>query len=70
VRRSSAAWTSALATGGLDQLSGYTTSSGEHPNLRRALVDLIEEYNRHTGHADLFREAVDGLTGEDPPQAR
>ena len=22
---------------------------------------------RHTGHADLLREAVDGLTGEDPP---
>ncbi|NUT92288.1 MAG: DUF664 domain-containing protein, partial [Saccharothrix sp.] len=23
---------------------------------------------RHTGHADLMREAVDGLVGEDPPQ--
>lgn len=23
---------------------------------------------RHVGHADLFREAVDGLVGEDPPQ--
>jgi hypothetical protein len=23
---------------------------------------------RHTGHADLLREAVDGLVGEDPPQ--
>lgn len=22
---------------------------------------------RHTGHADLLREAVDGRTGEDPP---
>jgi hypothetical protein len=29
--------------------------------------DLIEEYGRHTGHADLLREAVDGLVGEDPP---
>jgi hypothetical protein len=36
-------------------------------SLRRLLTDLIEEYGRHTGHADLLREAVDGLTGEDPP---
>jgi len=25
---------------------------------------MIEEYARHTGHADLIRESVDGLTGE------
>jgi hypothetical protein len=31
------------------------------------VCDLIEEYGRHTGHADLLREAVDGRTGEDPP---
>ena len=31
------------------------------------LCDLIEEYGRHTGHADLLREAVDGRVGEDPP---
>ena len=28
---------------------------------------MIEEYARHTGHADLLREAVDGRVGEDPP---
>jgi hypothetical protein len=28
---------------------------------------MVEEYGRHTGHADLIREAVDGLVGEDPP---
>jgi len=39
------------------------------PNLRRILVDLHDEYARHVGHADLFREAVDGLVGEDPPQS-
>jgi hypothetical protein len=33
----------------------------------RLLCDLIEEYGRHTGHADLLREAVDGRVGEDPP---
>jgi hypothetical protein len=31
------------------------------------LMDLVEEYGRHTGHADILREAVDGRTGEDPP---
>lgn len=34
---------------------------------RRTIVDLIEEYARHTGHADLIRESVDGLVGEDAP---
>ena len=28
--------------------------------------DMIEEYARHVGHADLIRESVDGLVGEDP----
>jgi uncharacterized damage-inducible protein DinB len=37
------------------------------PNLRRVLVDMVEEYARHVGHADLIRESVDGLVGEDPP---
>lgn len=40
---------------------------GDTFTLRRFLVDLIEEYARHTGHADLLREAVDGMTGEGPP---
>jgi hypothetical protein len=40
---------------------------GEHASLRRLVCDLIEEYGRHTGHADLLREAVDGRVGEDPP---
>jgi hypothetical protein len=29
---------------------------------------MIEEYARHAGHADLLREAIDGLVGEDPPR--
>jgi len=37
------------------------------PSLRRLVVGIIEEYARHAGHADLLREGVDGLTGEDPP---
>jgi hypothetical protein len=35
-------------------------------NRRRILVDLLEEYLKHTGHADVLREAVDGLRGNDP----
>jgi len=68
VERSRAAVTAALADGGLDQPAKSTTRSGESPNLRRVLVDLHDEYARHVGHADLLREAVDGLVGEDPPQ--
>jgi len=68
VERSRGAWAKALADGGLDQPSKWTTQSGKAPNLRRFLVDLHDEYARHVGHADLLREAVDGLVGEDPPQ--
>ena len=57
----------ALGTGGLDQPT-RATGPGESRNLRRLLVDLHDEYARHLGHADLLREAVDGLVGEDPPQ--
>lgn len=32
--------------------------------LRRTSVHMIEEYARHCGHADLLREAIDGVTGD------
>ncbi len=38
------------------------------PSLGYILVNMIEEYARHNGHADLLREAVDGLVGHDPPR--
>lgn len=57
----------ALANGGLDQLVHTGWPDGRKMNLRRLVCDLIEEYGRHTGHADLIREAVDGRVGEDPP---
>ena len=37
------------------------------PSLRYILLNMIEEYARHNGHADLIRESVDGLVGHDPP---
>lgn len=67
VARSDAAVNEALAHGGLDRPVAVSDWS-EPPNLRRVLVDLIEEYARHTGHADLIRESIDGLVGEDAPQ--
>ena len=57
----------ALADGGLDQLGKFVWPDGSQPSLRRLLIDLIEEYARHVGHADLIRESIDGLVGEDPP---
>ncbi len=59
--------TAAIADRGLDQVIDVGWSEGRRPSLRRVLCDLIEEYARHTGHADLLREAVDGRVGEDPP---
>ena len=67
VARSRAAVTEALANGGLDQLLQHSNWT-EKPSLRRTLIDLIEEYARHVGHADLIRESVDGVVGEDPPR--
>lgn len=67
VERSRARLDAALADGGLDQLVHVTSEEGERASLRRLVCDLIEEYGRHTGHADLLRESIDGLVGEDPP---
>jgi hypothetical protein len=67
VERSRARLATAVADGGLDQLVDVSFPDGLHPSLRRLVCDLVEEYGRHTGHADLLREAVDGLVGEDPP---
>jgi hypothetical protein len=67
VARSRAEVAEVLARGGLDQ----PARAWPHPepaSLRRILIDMIEEYSRHVGHADLIRESVDGLIGEDPPR--
>jgi Protein of unknown function (DUF664) len=67
VERSRTRLNDALHHGGLDQPVHAAWPDGRHANLRRLVCDLIEEYGRHTGHADLLRESVDGLVGEDPP---
>ncbi|GAB3648095.1 DinB family protein [Glycomyces tarimensis] len=67
VERSRARLGAALADGDLDQSVHLAWPDQGHLNLRRLVFDLVEEYGRHTGHADLLREAVDGRVGEDPP---
>jgi hypothetical protein len=67
VARSHKRFEDALAEGGLAQLVNIRWPDGRQASLRRLLFDLVEEYGRHTGHADLLREAVDGRVGEDPP---
>jgi hypothetical protein len=67
VARGRSALKEALPNGGLDQViqnSDWTPP----PNLRRVVVDLVEEYSRHVGHADLIRESIDGRVGEDSPR--
>ncbi|MFE9555084.1 DinB family protein [Streptomyces sp. NPDC006692] len=43
--------------------TGIRRSTGEPISLRRIMVDMIAEYARHIGHADLLRERIDGRTG-------
>jgi Protein of unknown function (DUF664) len=65
VHRSRVAVRKALERGGPG--TTYQDGNGQEATVRRLLVDMIEEYGRHTGHADLLREAIDGRVGEDPP---
>ncbi len=64
-----AAWTDAVARcrAVMDQAVTDRASSAA-PRLRYILPNMIEEYARHNGHADLIRESVDGLVGHDPPE--
>ncbi len=41
-----------------------TSPKRETRDLRWILVHMIEEYARHNGHADLLREAIDGVVGD------
>jgi hypothetical protein len=67
VERSRARFSAAIDKDGMDQEVHAAGPDGQRASLRRLVCDLIEEYGRHTGHADMLREAVDGVTGEDPP---
>jgi hypothetical protein len=68
VERSRVLVAQALADGGLERAKGREFPGYGVPSLRRILTDMIEEYARHLGHADLIREAIDGRVGEDAPR--
>lgn len=45
--------------------SDRTGFQGQGPiSLREVLVEMIHEYARHLGHADLLRERIDGRIGQ------
>lgn len=49
----------------LDAVSrGTSMFSGERFSARWIVLHMIQEIARHNGHADLLREAIDGVTGE------
>ena len=60
--RSRALFAAAMADGGPARQPGGPDSPAA--SLRYILLNMIEEYARHNGHADLLRERIDGATGE------
>ena len=54
-----------LETVGLDDLGEvpWWPEDKRHPSLRRVLVHLIAETNRHVGQMDILREQLDGAVG-------
>ena len=68
VRRSRDIVAAVLKEEGIEGAAQYTGQNGRAVSVREMLLDMIEEYARHTGHADLLRESVDGLVGEGPPR--
>ena len=68
VDRSRALVTGVIRARGLDGPASFTWPDGSTPTVRDMLLDMIEEYARHTGHADILREAVDGRVGEGAPE--
>ena len=44
-------------------VTGYEPKWDEWVSLRWVFMQVIHEYARHNGHADLLREGVDGQTG-------
>jgi hypothetical protein len=48
---------------GNDPLNRHGSGGGQM-SLREVLVEMIHEYARHLGHADLLRERIDGRRGQ------
>jgi hypothetical protein len=54
--------------GELDMESLGTARFGEQVSLRRVLVGMVEETDRHAGHMDILPELLDGATGSHPDE--
>jgi hypothetical protein len=67
VSRSRAIVDGVLRHRGMDGRASWSKRDGRSPTVREMLLDMIEEYARHTGHADILRESIDGLVGEGAP---
>jgi uncharacterized damage-inducible protein DinB len=54
-----------FATVGLEDLGevAWWPEERRHPSLRRVIVHLIAETNRHAGQMDILRETLDGSVG-------
>jgi uncharacterized damage-inducible protein DinB len=61
--RLQAEWQAADAAAAGVDFDHVTSVHGEQYSLRMIYVHVIGEYARHNGHADLLREAIDGVTG-------
>ena len=60
--RARAAADEVIAEVGLEEAG--TAWFGEAVTMRWALIHMIEETARHTGHMDIVRELLDGATGD------
>jgi uncharacterized damage-inducible protein DinB len=63
-RRAWAAADNVIAELELDETG--TAWFGDAVSLRWVLIHMVEETARHTGHADIVRELIDGATGYRP----
>ncbi len=61
--RLQAEWQAADAAAASVDFDHLSVVHGEQYSLRMIYVHVISEYARHNGHADLLREAIDGVTG-------
>jgi hypothetical protein len=55
------------ATAGRSLAETFLKRDGTELCLRWIYLHMIEEYARHNGHADIVREQIDGVTGDEEP---
>jgi len=68
VERSRQVLDEVLRERGVGGAASFPWPDGRTATVRAVVLDMIEEYARHTGHADVLREAVDGRVGENAPE--